>query len=170
MKRLLVLSDRFNLVCGYLAGFAILLIAVMQIVEIASRNVLNYSLPFVWEYGAYMHAGAVFMAAAYSLRTGGHVRVAMLVGRAPKLFEIVSTSLALLISILLTYAMVRFAIGFGAAGRTSSTINEVPLVLPTSFMALGATLLTLQLSLRLILVAIGEAAEIPWGGEEGLAE
>jgi TRAP-type C4-dicarboxylate transport system permease small subunit len=170
MKRLLVLSDRFNLVCGYLAGFAILLIAVMQIVEIASRNVLNYSLPFVWEYGAYMHAGAVFMAAAYTLRTGGHVRVAMLLNRAPKVFEIVATSLALLISILLTYSMIRFAIGFGVAGRTSSTINQVPLVWPTSFMALGATLLTLQLSLRLVLVATGEAADISWGGEEGLAE
>jgi TRAP-type C4-dicarboxylate transport system permease small subunit len=170
MKRLLVLSDRFNLVCGYLAGFAILLIAVMQIVEIVSRNVLNYSLPFVWEYGAYLHAGAVFMAAAYTLRTGGHVRVAMLIGRAPKLFEIIATSLALLISILLTYSMVRFAIGFGVAGRTSSTINQVPLVWPTSFMALGATLLTLQLSLRLVLAAIGEVMDMPWGGEEGLAE
>ena len=51
--------------------------------EIFSRAVLNLSLSFAWEYAAYFMGAAVFLAAAFTLRSGGHVRVSLLSSSVP---------------------------------------------------------------------------------------
>jgi len=142
-------ADRASLILGGLAGALLAAIVVIQIAEILARNVLGVSLPFTWEYAAYFHICAIFLAAAFTLRSGGHVRVSLIQGIAPRTFEFVATLVGLVISAYLSWALVKFATNYGLTGRTSGTVNDVPLVYPAGVVAFGACVLTLQLALRL---------------------
>ncbi|EHA14896.1 TRAP transporter small permease [Halomonas sp. HAL1] len=153
-------TDFLALVLAYLSGFTILCIALLQLLEIIIRNTVGYSLPFVWEYAAYMHICAVFLAAAYTLRTGGHIQVTLLKSINPRIFEGVATFIGLLISLFLSWSLVSLAYGYGETGRTSSTINAVPLVYPAAIVAFGALMLSLQLILRLVKVVLDHPAEL----------
>lgn len=154
--------DLFSYALAALAGFAILLIAMMQVVEIAVRNLFNISLTFVWEYAAYMHISAIFLGLAFTLRTGGHIQVTMLAKFSPRLFNLVSTLLGLAISGYLSVAVVQLCINWGRTGRTSGTVDELPLVYPMIFVAFGAVMLTVQFVLRLVHLLMGTPAELPW--------
>ncbi|MCD1635172.1 TRAP transporter small permease [Martelella mediterranea] len=156
------LVDRFSRMLAYLSGAAILLIAVMQMAEIILRNFAGISLPFVWEYASYLHISAIFLGAAFTLRTGGHIRVTLVRGLNPRLFEIVATIIGLAISSYLTKALFGMAWGYGATGRTSGTINDVPLIIPAIFVSAGAAMLTVQLALRLVQAVIGNPLVVPW--------
>ena len=156
------LVDRFSRMLAYLSGGAILLIAIMQMAEIVLRNAAGISLPFVWEYASYLHVSAIFLGAAFTLRTDGHIRVTLIRGLNPRLFEILATAIGLAISAYLTKALFGMAWGYGATGRTSGTINNVPLVIPAIFVSAGAAMLTVQLALRLVQAAIGSPLVVPW--------
>lgn len=153
-------TDKLALVLAYISGFTILCIALLQLLEIIVRNTLGYSLPFVWEYAAYMHMSAVFLGAAFTLRTGGHIQVTLLKNLNPRIFECVATFIGLLISLFLSWSLVSLAVGYADTGRTSSTVNAVQLVYPASIVAFGACMLSFQLFLRLVKVVLGQPAEI----------
>ncbi|TKT76244.1 TRAP transporter small permease subunit [Aquamicrobium sp. LC103] len=163
------MADAVSRVLAYISGAAILSIALMQIAEIVLRNAVGVSLHFVWEYAAYFHMGAVFLGAAFTLRTGGHIQVTILKGLNPRLFGFMSTLVGLAISAFLSYSLVMLAYGYGISGRTSGTTNNVPLLYPAMFVAFGAVMLTLQLFLRLVHLTLGTKEELPWHGS-ALAE
>ncbi|MBD5769581.1 TRAP transporter small permease subunit [Marinomonas colpomeniae] len=144
------LVDCVCLIACYISGIAILAIALMQVTEIIVRNAFDYSFPFVWEFASYLHIGAVFLAAGYTLRSGGHIRVTILQRFHSKAFEIGATLVALAISTFLSMAIFKFAFKYFETGRTSGTVNDIPLAIPAFFMAFGAALLTVQLVMRLL--------------------
>jgi len=160
MRAITFLTDATSTVLGYLAGGLLAAIVVIQIAEILARNILGISLPFTWEYAAYFHICAIFLAAAFTLRCGGHVRVTLFQTAAPRAFELLSTLVGLAISAYLSWALVRFALNYGATGRTSGTVNDVPLVYPAGVVAFGACMLTLQLALRLVQVLTRAPVEV----------
>lgn len=153
-------TDAVSRWLAYLSGGAIFLIAAMQVLEIASRNLLDTSLSIVWEVGPYLHVAAIFLAAAYTLRSGGHIRVTLAQRLHPRAFEILATLIGVAISVFLTMALVKFAWNYGVTGRTSGTTNNIALVWPAAAMAFGATMLSLQLVLRLALALLGRPVEI----------
>lgn len=154
--------DGVSRILAYLSGAAILAIAVMQVAEIVLRNAAGISLRFVWEYASYLHIAAIFLGAAFTLRTGGHIRVTLARSLNPRAFEVIATLVGLAISSFLTMSLLQMAWSYAATGRTSGTINDVPLVYPASFVAFGAAMLTLQLILRLVHVCIGREPELSW--------
>lgn len=156
--------DLISKVCVYISGAALMAIALMQIGEIILRNAFSISLPFVWEYAAYFHAGAVFLAASFTLRTGGQIQVTILREFSPTFFRYSSTLVGLVISAFLTYALVKMAMGYAVSGRTSGTINNLPLIYPAAFIAFGAGMMTLQLALRFVHLLRGTPEELPWHG------
>lgn len=155
-------TDALSRAMAYLAGFAILVIALMQVVEIALRNLMGISLTFVWEYAAYMHIAAIFMGLAFTLRTGGHIQVTLLAVPFPRLFDWLSSTVGLIISGYLSFAMIRLCWNWGSTGRTSGTVDNLPLVWPMIFVAFGAAMLTLQLVLRLVHLALGTRLQERW--------
>lgn len=154
--------DALSRAMAYLAGFAILIIAVMQVAEIALRNLMGISLTFVWEYAAYMHIAAIFMGLSFTLRTGGHIQVTLLAGAFPRLFNYLSTTVGLIISGYLSYALIRLCYSWGSTGRTSGTVDNLPLVYPMIFVAFGASMLTLQLMFRLLHIILKTRMQLPW--------
>lgn len=155
-------ADRLSYGMAVIAGFAILVIAFMQMTEILLRNIFDVSLTFVWEYAAYMHIGAIFFGLAFTLRTGGHIQVTLLAKVLPKVFDYLSTLLGLAISGYLSMALVQLCWSWGTTGRSSGTVDDLPLVYPMLFVALGAVMLTVQLALRLIHLLLGTPTELAW--------
>lgn len=154
--------DAVSHAMAYLAGFTILFIAVMQVAEIGFRNLAGISLTFVWEYAAYMHISAIFMGLAFTLRTGGHIQVTLLSAVLPRLFDYLSTTVGLIISGFLSFALIRLCYNWGSTGRTSGTVDNLPLVYPMLFVAFGALMLTLQLFFRLIHLILKTQLQLPW--------
>ncbi len=160
---MLRLIDWVSRVAGYAAALMIAGIALLVLTEIVCRNVFNISLTFAWDYSAYMMAGAIFCGAAFTLRTGGHVRVSLLTLNVPPLFargiDFLATVFALAITSFAAYALVLFAWQSFTTGRTSSTIDATPLVYPQGVMAFGVSLLALQFLVRLIRLLTGAPPE-----------
>ena len=161
--RVLTLVDTIS---RWIAGLGALLvfgIAGLIIAEVVARSVFSASLSFAWEYAAYFYGSAVFLGAAYTLYTGGHVRGALLRGalseRGQHIMEIAATLVGTVFSAFLAFAMIQFAFRSWSRGSTSPTIEATPLVIPQSVLAFGATLLALQMIVRLVRLLIGEAPE-----------
>lgn len=155
--------DALSRACGYFAALLVVGIVALILAEIFCRTVLNISLSFAWEYSAYFLAVSIFLAAAFTLRTGGHVRVMLLSQNVPPRtahwLDVVATAGGTLIAGWLAWSLAAFAWRSWATGSTSATIDETPLVYPQAAMAFGATLLTLQLVARAIRLLAGEPPE-----------
>lgn len=160
---MLRLIDTVSRYAGYAAALMICGIAALVLTEITCRNVFNISLTYAWDYSAYMMAGAIFCGAAFTLRSGGHVRVSLLTHNVPPLvargIDFVATVFALAITSFAAYALILFAWQSFTTGRTSSTIDATPLVYPQGIIAVGITLLALQFLARLIRLILGQPPE-----------
>ena len=155
--------DALSRVCGYVAAVLVVGIAALILTEIFCRTVLNISLSFAWEYSAYFLAVSIFLAAAFTLRTGGHVRVMLLSQNVPPRtahwLDLLATVAGAVIAGWLAWSLAGFAWRSWATGSTSATIDETPLVYPQGAMAFGAVLLALQLVARAIRLLAGEPPE-----------
>jgi TRAP-type C4-dicarboxylate transport system permease small subunit len=92
-----------------------------------------------------MLAGATFLALAHTLRSGGHIRVNLVVSRFRPSVQVWFEAFALIISILLVgYAawfMIALVLESIHYGDVSSGIVPVPLWIPQSVAAFGIALL-----------------------------
>jgi len=144
--------DALSRVCGYVAAGLVVGIAALILAEVFCRTVLNISLSFSWEYSAYFLAVSIFLAAGFTLRTGGHVRVMLLSQSVPPRvahrLDLLATLAGTVIAGWLAWSLTGFAWQSWATGSTSATIDETPLVYPQAAMAFGAALLTAQLVAR----------------------
>ncbi|PTW60213.1 TRAP-type C4-dicarboxylate transport system permease small subunit [Breoghania corrubedonensis] len=163
----LSLVDRLSRALAFLSGAVIFGIALLVASEIFLRNIVGVSLSFVWEVSVYLHMCAIFLGAAWTLRTGGHIRVTLLRAVMPRLFEWFATLIGLVISAYVTNALTLLAWGYYATGRTSGSTTDVPLVYPAAFIAFGSLLLTVQIALRLVHLAMGRPVELDSVREEG---
>ena len=163
LARILGGLDALSRVCGYVAAVLVVGIAALILTEVFCRTVLNISLSFAWEYSAYFLAVSIFLAAAFTLRTGGHVRVMLLSQNVPPRtahwLDFVATLGGVVIAGWLAWSLTAFAWKSWATGSTSATIDETPLVIPQGAMAFGAVLLALQLVARAIRLLAGDPPE-----------
>lgn len=161
--RILTYVDTLSKWVAGLGAILVFGIAILIISEVVARSVFSVSLSFAWEYAAYFYGSAVFLGAAYTMRTGGHVRVALLKGvlgpRGQHIMEIAATIVGTLFTWFLAAAMIQFAFRSYTRGSTSPTIEATPLVIPQSVLAIGATLLAMQMLVRLVRLFIGESPE-----------
>lgn len=163
LTRVLDALDAVSRWMAYVAAALVAAIAVIVLSEIFSRWALGISLTFAWEYAAYFMAAAILFAAAFTLRTGGHVRVSLLTASVPRpvarAVDFVATLLGAGMAIFLAYALVLFAWESLRTGRTSATLDATPLVYPHAALALGAVLLALQLVARIVRLISGRPPE-----------
>ncbi|MBT9386177.1 TRAP transporter small permease [Pseudooceanicola sp. CBS1P-1] len=158
--------DRLSYALALLSGIALCSVALLIVAEILLRKFAGISLHFLWEYGVFVHMTAVFLGAGWTLRTGGHIRVTLLRGLSPRLFELWATLLGLVISSMVSNALVQMAWGYIKSGRTTGTTTNTPLAIPATIMAFGAVLLTVQIALRLLSIALGRDPELATTGED----
>ena len=163
MRSLLALLDLISTALAVLAAVLTLSIAVVIIAEIIARSIFNYSFSFAWEYSAYAMGSAMFCGLAFTLRTGGHIRVSLLASALPqgvsKAIDILCTLVAIGFSGYIGLALCELAWRSFLSGSTSPSVTATPLVLPQGLIALGAILLTLQFVARLIRLLMNEEPE-----------
>ncbi len=163
VSRLLELTDRVADIVGVLSAFLLAGIAVLVLSEICARAIFNYSLSFAWEYRAFFMAVAIFCGAAYTLRTGGHVRVSLLSSSVPPKvawwIDVVATLCGIAIAGFIAYAFLQFTYFSFNNGSVSATTSRTPLVIPQAGIAFGLVLLWIQLLVRLVRLFLGHAPE-----------
>ena len=148
MARIFNFIDGLARLSAYLAAGLIVGIAALILAEIFSRAVLNLSLSFAWEYAAYFMGAAVFLAAAFTLRSGGHVRVSLLSNSVParmaKAIDMAATLFAAAIAVYVAYALLAFA-WLEPSWPASFAHGTARLVLEPARCARLASLLSVQL-------------------------
>ena len=146
-------------------GSALCIAAILGLIvaEVLSRNFLNVSLYFAWEFSAYLMGAAFMLGAGYSLRAGAQIRVNVLLENVPKpvarFFDLFSTVCAIAIGVYFTWALGEMTwLSFVRESRSPEK-SELLRWIPQFPLALGAALLTLQTVARLGRLLRGEPGE-----------
>ncbi|XDA97319.1 TRAP transporter small permease [Sulfitobacter sp. LCG007] len=171
MRRLL---DGVYFAAGCLAGLcivAICLLITMQIgFNIAARlggGGWSYTIPSYADFCGYFLSTASFMALAYTLRSGTHIRVGLVVQRLPEgprwIAELLTLGLGASFASYATFYAARLMEESWRYGDKSTGIVAIPLWMPQGFMVLGLGILavafldTLAESLRARLPILTDA-------------
>ncbi|WP_297769219.1 TRAP transporter small permease subunit [uncultured Roseovarius sp.] len=167
LRRLL---DRLYAAGFILAALALVMIALLVLVQVMGRVIDKTMLIFgqepvgiaitsLSEFGGFLFVGSVFLALAGTLKSGGHVRVTILVHAvSPALRRLLAVIILLLALFLCTFALYSAAV----QAWDSWTFNAVsfgmakfPLWIPQCVMMLGLALLWVALTDELITVLRG---------------
>jgi TRAP-type C4-dicarboxylate transport system permease small subunit len=159
-RRLIAVIDWLTNLGGALAGLSLLGIFVLIGSEIFSRNVLAKSLHFSWDLSGYLMGVVFLVASAAALKSGSHVRVTALLEVLPpavvRVIEHAACLVGLIITVMLSWALIEAAWLSNLRGTTSATAFRVPLVYPQAALALGAILLSLQCLAQFLRLLRGE--------------
>lgn len=169
--------DALYRIAGAIAALAILAICLVVSAQV-SLNILariggpslSFTIPSYADFAGYALATATFMAMAYTLRSGTHIRVNLVITRLPE-----RTTWALeLAALAVAAAMTGYATWFAGSllleslhyGDMSTGIIAIPLWIPQTPMVLGLGLLTVALLHTLAeSLAAGRAIIADQGGE-----
>lgn len=174
---MLQLLDRLYKLAGAIAAVSILgiclVVSAQVLLNILARlggPNMSFTIPSYADFAGYMLSTASFMALAYTLRQGSHIRVNLFVQRlapGPKwMVELIALGLGV--------AMTGYASWYAAAlmlesieyGDMSTGIVAIPLWLPQSAMVVGLGLLTIAFIHTLIEALIARAPVLIDAGSE----
>lgn len=103
------IREYFYLCSGYGAGICIILIMLIILAQIVGR-MLGFIVPSAEDFSGYCLAAATFLGLAYTFRTGGHIRVTLLIHRLPEKAARLAEALVLLLALGLTSFMSFYSI------------------------------------------------------------
>ncbi|HSG04131.1 MAG TPA: TRAP transporter small permease [Marinobacterium sp.] len=103
------IREYFYLSSGYGAGICIILIMLIILAQIVGR-MLGFIVPSAEDFSGYCLAAATFLGLAYTFRTGGHIRVTLLIHRLPEKAARLAEALVLLLALGLTSFMSFYSI------------------------------------------------------------
>ena len=136
--------DRLYSAAGFLAALFLVGTLVMVLLGIAGR-LLHFHVPGTDSYAGYCMAAAGFLALAYTLQKGEHIRVTLLLEhlgtRAGRALEVWSLGVATLLSGAFAYYSIRLAFQSWDFNDISTGNDATPLWLPQLSMAFGVTIL-----------------------------
>ncbi len=174
--------DRLYQLSGYLGALclvAILLVVLGQvganlldtIVHAVTGSYRGFVIPSYADFAGFFLVGGVFLALAHAFREGAHIRVGLVLQGLPaplkRAADILSTAVALALSAALSWYSWALVWESWSYGDTSTGLVSVPLFLPQSTMALGASLFTIGLLDTLVtLLRGGETAATRLAGPD----
>ncbi|MGE5162019.1 MAG: TRAP transporter small permease [Betaproteobacteria bacterium] len=132
--------DPFYKALGVLGALFILATLVVEVVGIAGRQ-LGMSMAGIDAYAGYCLAAGSFLAMAYALRRGDHIRVTLILsrlkGRVRYWMEVLCLAIATLLSALFAWFAGRLVWGSYTFHDVSQNVDATPLWIPQLSMALG---------------------------------
>lgn len=142
-----------------LAAICMVLIALLTLAQILGR-LFGVLVLDAGDFAGYAMAGSIFFALAHTLRTGGHIRVNLLLTRLPArvrhAVEVWCLGIALILSGMFAIFSVKMVMDSYAFNDVSTGMVPIPLWIPQLTMALGAILFVIALLHEFILVLRGE--------------
>jgi TRAP-type C4-dicarboxylate transport system permease small subunit len=156
--------DRLSTWAAAVAAACLLLMAVLMMAEVIARSAFTRSLVFSWEYSGYLMGASFLFGAAYTLRSGGHVRVSLLAEHVPRGIarglEYFSTLIGIVVSAYILFALCDLSYSSFTRNIVSFTPTQTPLIIPQGILAIGALLLFLQMLARLIRLVRGQEPDL----------
>lgn len=149
-------------------------LAAILIGEVVFTSFFNWSQPWAVEYAIYLQCFILFCGAGWTLRQGGHIRVAILMqalkpGQA-RLLDMLGTTFAIGVVGFACWALWQQLIRTYDFGSTSFYPMGTPIWIPQGLLTLGVTLLLLAFVARLARLVLNEqpdlAAGLGGGGHE----
>ena len=157
---------------GALAAICLMMIGVVILGQIAGRF-FGYALDST-ETGGFFLAGTTFLGMAYTLKSGGHIRVSLLISRfGPRLSHLVELACCALAAVaigLLTWKTAGMVHDSWRFGDLSPGLLAIPFWIPQSVMLAGCAILTIAFLDELALVALGRQPGYASGDETLLEE
>jgi TRAP-type C4-dicarboxylate transport system permease small subunit len=169
--------DALYRVSGALAAFFLVAICAIVLLQVGANVVdkiaewttgapIGLVVPSYAEFAGFFLAASSFLALAYTLRHGGHVRVSLFVrrssGRPRRALELWCTGVAALLAGYFAYFAIRLVIESWRFDDLSTGLVPVPIWIPQSSLALGLVILTVAL--------LDEFATLWRGGEPAYLE
>ncbi|MCF6344620.1 MAG: TRAP transporter small permease subunit [Devosiaceae bacterium] len=137
---------------GFLALIC-LLVSVQVIFNLITKlfgTTFALTIPSYAEFAGFFLAAASFLALAYTLMRGGHIRVTLILQFLPKrarlVFEVLGLAICAATAIYATYFMGRLTYESYSFGDLSPGIIAVPLWIPQTSLALGLGILAIALT------------------------
>lgn len=147
------LDKLYNISGIFAAGFIVLIclvVATQVILNLITKifgTAYSYTIPSYAEFAGFFLASASFMALAYTLKRGGHIRVTLLIqtfGRIPRLAaELFSLTLGAVMSAFATYYTIKMNFESYSYGDLSFGIIAIPLWIPQLSVSIGLFILTI---------------------------
>lgn len=136
---------------------------VILCVEIMARAFSSESPFSTWEFSGYLQAGLVMLGAGYALRSGGHIRVNLILthlGQAgARALDFVCSLIGFVAMAVISWALFELFSGSLQSGSRSYFVTATPLWVPQAVVFLGSVLLTLQFAARMVRIAVRLPAE-----------
>lgn len=152
------------------AALSVVLMFLLIVAEVIGRSFLSLSTRVADEIPGYFLVAAVFYGLAYSVRTGGFVRIGSLLertGRRTKrvtLFLVPATATAY--ALVLLYFLGIYVRETYRLGTTSFQISETPLWIPQTSMVIGLLVMVLELLKATVVSTLppsgGSSEDAPW--------
>lgn len=146
-------TERFYRACGALGALCILMTLLVQLAAIFGRP-FGLLIDGYDSYAGYFLAGGAFLAFAYALRCGDHIRVTLLIGRLkgrPRyVVEVVCLVIACLLTAYFAWFSIRLAWISWSTQDISQNIDATPLWIPQLSMAVGVTAMAIAFVDQLI--------------------
>lgn len=154
---------RFYVLCGYTAGIFILVIAAAILIQIVGRA-LGANLFGLIEISTYAMVGATFVALPYTLQTGGHIRVHLIVGllrgRPRRTVDLAGAAIAFCFAVIFLYYAVDLTLDSYQRSARSQGMLAAPIWIPQAFMTCGIGLFAIAIFDHLVrLVRTGVASD-----------
>jgi TRAP-type C4-dicarboxylate transport system permease small subunit len=164
---LLRVIDTLCAIGAAVAAVSAALLALILIGEVFVTSFLNWSQPWAVEYAIYLQCFVLFCGAGWTLRQGGHIRVAILLQalppRAAHLLDLAGTAFAIGIVGFACWALWQQLLRTFDFGSTSFYPMATPIWIPQGLLTLGVTLLLLAFIARLVRLLLGQPADLASG-------
>ena len=163
-RRLLGGLDGVATAMAYIAGALFIALSFYLTVDVIGRKFFHMSTAVSDEYGGYALAVGGMWALAHTLRTGGHVRIDILLPYLPRTVRSVldygALAFMVIFASMISIYTWRLAIdSFVGDGRAMSFLRT-PLFVPQGLMAVGFTALSVE---AIVILLIGLAASVGLG-------
>jgi TRAP-type C4-dicarboxylate transport system permease small subunit len=163
-NRLLRLIDGISRICAIAAAIMVVALALLILAQIAATSLLGRGMEFAFEYGTYLLVLIVFAGAPHAMRTGGHIRVSLILNktgpRVRRALEIACTAIALAIAVYIGVAVTRMALQSLATGSRSYLPSQTPLGCPQMLLAAAIWIFALQIAARLFRSFVADLSEL----------
>ncbi len=149
------------------AAMAAALLALILIAEVILTSFFEWSQPWAVEYPVYLQSLVLFGGAGWTLRQGGHIRVAILMQSLPpaaaRLLDMAGTVFAIGVVGFAAWALWQQLLRTVDFGSTSYYPMGTPLWIPQGLLTVGITLLWLAFVARLLRLALNQPADMAAG-------
>lgn len=130
-----------------LLGYIIIFMAVLLVINVFCRSVLNNSLSFAEELGGFLMVIVTFLGISTASRFYKHINMNAIIDNVPKKLKkammLVISAVTSLVTFWLTYVFIRYALDNMKVGRIS-TAMELPMWILVGIVALGLFLTAFQ--------------------------